>query len=772
MNGTTTWLLGDFTKSCLEGLLSLSVLLTIVALVAASLARRRPTRRHALWSGTLVTIIAYPILSAGFEGVGIRAKVVRVPSWLLRVEPRQSTSLENPVLAPGSLEVHSTSANSTTPSAPPRSQGAAPPSDVDGPSPGIAPRQSATLRLAFIWLSWLTWGGGVCLLIARLAVGWVRTKRLIGASTPLDIHVRRAVSDRVDAILGSTRWPPLACSRLLSLPCVVGLFRPTVVLPGRLMETIDDDTLVRVLVHEIAHVRRGDPWVLRLQRLVTVPLWFHPLVHWMNRELDRAREEICDNYVIRDCPPADYARTLLRLAEGAPTRGNPVAKLCILDREHSLVFRIRCLLDSARDRSTTLAVRERLAVALIITGLSISTSIVRVQSSVEKAPRDLMTFQMPGYEFTDLVPQFRPQAMNERRQIVGRFLSTNYLHSRAAVWSAERGLEKVGLTSAEDATDLALCAINDHGAVAGYGMDLENRWRPFAGLPEHGLPRVPDLGGNQARASAINNNGQVVGWSGTSGHRVHWQAFLFTPGEGTRSLGTLGGSLSQASAINDKGWVVGYSEIQDETEYKGPKTRPFLWRPDHGMVSLGALEEFSDYGEALDINEHGLIVGSTARITRRKLTKEQGEELREELEAGVRSHNSEGRAVTGPKIVTLALMRPFRWSEDTGMTALPYPPGFDSVRAVAINNRGTVLLQAYDLPPDGASVPFQHGKQTHFLLTPAGIERLPNRKNFELTWYLDIKDDGSLVGYASNLTSDLSGRVEEAIQGFIAIPVQ
>jgi probable HAF family extracellular repeat protein len=112
---------------------------------------------------------------------------------------------------------------------------------------------------------------------------------------------------------------------------------------------------------------------------------------------------------------------------------------------------------------------------------------------------------------------------------------------------------------------------------------------------------VGTLGGSSV-ATAVNNAGQVVGYSQLT-TSVSTHAFLWTADRGMMDLGALGGNNSRATDINDAGQVVGWSEIGDGRQHA------FFWTPDDGMVDLGP-------GEATDINAAGLVVGSTGGFGR------------------------------------------------------------------------------------------------------------------------------------------------------------
>ena len=106
------------------------------------------------------------------------------------------------------------------------------------------------------------------------------------------------------------------------------------------------------------------------------------------------------------------------------------------------------------------------------------------------------------------------------------------------------------------------------------------------------------------------------------------------------------------------------------------------------------------------------------------------------------------------------------------MVALPCPPGFDSVRAVAINNRDEVLLQAYNLPPEDMYPALWSPEFSCFLVTGNVVTPLPNRAGFEQAQYLAMNDAGCLVGRATTTSRDDPARPARIIasQTFLAIP--
>ena len=100
----------------------------------------------------------------------------------------------------------------------------------------------------------------------------------------------------------------------VGLPQVVGLFRPAVLLPPALAQRLDRAQLEAILLHELVHLRRRDPWFLALQHVAEVVLFYHPAVWWLSSQLRHEREFCCDAEVVsRTGRPLSYAKALVAL---------------------------------------------------------------------------------------------------------------------------------------------------------------------------------------------------------------------------------------------------------------------------------------------------------------------------------------------------------------------------------------------------------------------------------------------------------------------------
>ncbi len=158
----------------------------------------------------------------------------------------------------------------------------------------------------------MLWAAGALISLARLICGLHTMGRVRRSATP-DARIV-PLRPRLASALGGN-VPEIRVANQVRVPVALGCLRPIVLLPSSFLTRFDDHQVFQILVHECAHALRRDALVGLYQRLLAVALWFHPLIYVANRLLDRAREEVCDNYVLQAVASTEYSRTLLMVAQ-------------------------------------------------------------------------------------------------------------------------------------------------------------------------------------------------------------------------------------------------------------------------------------------------------------------------------------------------------------------------------------------------------------------------------------------------------------------------
>ncbi len=203
----------------------------------------------------------------------------------------------------------------------------------------------------------------------------------------------------------------------------------------------------------------------------------------------------------------------------------------------------------------------------------------------------------------------QPTAMNNVGQVVGLSSPTDtsgcgdWFCADAILWTPGSGMTRIGRVGGVYAYPLA---VNDAGQVVGYTAVPNSSgglsFRGFLWTQVGGAADLASLGGDQQTiAFAINNSGQVVGQSNIAGD-VGFHAFIWTASGGIRDLGTLGGVSSAAMAISDTGQVIGTSQVADGSWHA------FSWTQADGMIDIGTLGG-SSIG-AYAVNRSGQVTGA------------------------------------------------------------------------------------------------------------------------------------------------------------------
>ena len=144
---------------------------------------------------------------------------------------------------------------------------------------------------------------------------------------------------------------------------VLGFRRPMIVVPQALRDALGDAELDQVVAHEHAHVERRDDWASLLQRIVAVPVGWHPAVWLIGRWMRCERELAADERVaLRTGAPRAYARCLARVAEAMSRPATPRLASGALSSSGEVARRVTHLLD-ARWRRTRRSSRWALGAA-------------------------------------------------------------------------------------------------------------------------------------------------------------------------------------------------------------------------------------------------------------------------------------------------------------------------------------------------------------------------------------------------------------------------
>lgn len=215
---------------------------------------------------------------------------------------------------------------------------------VGAPTIEFAARSASSLPLASFAALWAL-GAAACVL-ARVVRG-ARVRSATELYDPSDARLepwREAVA-RAAHSFSPRRAPRIATLANLSQPAVFGVVRPTLLLPASWLARAPRRDDLHAVLHEIAHLKRGDLWLDGACELLRALFWFHPLVWLAVRRVRALTELACDASVARHLGPkaCGYRETLVRAAREMLVRPAPAGSRAFLAHGSSIVLRIERL---------------------------------------------------------------------------------------------------------------------------------------------------------------------------------------------------------------------------------------------------------------------------------------------------------------------------------------------------------------------------------------------------------------------------------------------
>lgn len=294
MLNSTFGLMASLPPFAMDALLKATVLLAIIFAGTVLLRRRSAAVRHLLWTLGIAGLVILPALT------------ILVP-FQLRVLPGP-----RPLPATRAGSILADRNNTTRKPIQPKEA-----LEVVAPltESSVSASDSVETRLPFNLASTvaLLWLVGMAALLARFVRGFIKVRRIARRSSPVTDESWHVLADRAAHSLAVATPVDIRRSDDVVMPFACGLVRPTIVLPS----SADDWSTERraaVLMHEYAHISRGDLAMNTLAHVVRSIYWFHPLAWLAAHRIRVEGERACDDAVLRaGARPSDYAEHLLSI---------------------------------------------------------------------------------------------------------------------------------------------------------------------------------------------------------------------------------------------------------------------------------------------------------------------------------------------------------------------------------------------------------------------------------------------------------------------------
>lgn len=348
-----------------------SVLLAAAFIVTMLMRRASAASRHLVWLAAFAGVVALPVVSVVLPAMRVPLLRSRAPAAPIPEDHARAMALEagraqlaselemlaaQAARAQAELDMVHAAGGHAIAAAP--AIGVAHAADV---APVVAGSTPWTMRVLLLWLF------GFVMVAVAFAVGILRTHVLACAATPAEGDLLSEEAEILAAELGITRDVRVVTWQGPAMPMTWGALRPVVLLP----EAARDWPTARrreVMMHELAHVSRGD-WAARvLAAFVCALHWFNPLVWLGARRLRDEQELACDDVVLAGgAQPSAYAAHLLDVARSFRVPSVAAAHASVaMARPSQLSNRLLAMLDAGRRHTPASSTSRNLAWALML----------------------------------------------------------------------------------------------------------------------------------------------------------------------------------------------------------------------------------------------------------------------------------------------------------------------------------------------------------------------------------------------------------------------
>ena len=339
-----------------------AVAATVLAFAAVTFARGASSSlRSSIWNAALAAAIMGPALS--LMGPRIPLRVTEVPPSLAAVMHYPGAS----AIAPVATSAHSAD---------------------DVPRSVVAPANKVAALMGTIWLL------GALLLALRYAAQLAAARALIRRSTSsTDPRLSHLIA-RIARMVRYHHRVYVGVTTEIDIPVATGLVRPAILLPEASADW-GDEQLEMVLIHELAHLARGDTIARTVSMAACAIHWFNPMVWIASQRAMKEAEMAADDMVVNlGVRPSSYADTLLDLVTAVAPRLRVEPATAFISRS-MLAARIhRILHEPAGRASGTRAGRTTFALAHSV--IVVVIACVQLQPLASAKPDSIRVHPVPA----------------------------------------------------------------------------------------------------------------------------------------------------------------------------------------------------------------------------------------------------------------------------------------------------------------------------------------------------------------------------------------
>jgi len=246
----------------------------------------------------------------------------------------------------------------------------------------------------------IIWGIGLLFMLLRFGLGVISIHSLKKGMAEVNDPRICAILDSAKRVFSGQNKARLYASQNASYPMAVGIFKPFILIPERLLHKLRDSQIRGILLHELSHIHHKDQFTGILQRLVTALNWWNPLAYALSTSFSRAREEISDNYVLLQNDSKEYAECLINLAEKTTLwKRLPVSvglaspHIPLKDRVKHILSKERIMDTNLKKSTITLMVVSAFLFVLAIAGSRLMFATDKSETTIEKADLALPDLQ-------------------------------------------------------------------------------------------------------------------------------------------------------------------------------------------------------------------------------------------------------------------------------------------------------------------------------------------------------------------------------------------